>query len=174
MFYKIYENKSPQYLFKLTPEKTHAHEYAIRNIDTIPCFKVRHNFFKNSFFPSTIIECEQFRSYLQELKKFCCFQKLFKYSKYLIKKKRYSFLTQQLNIFHVLKDSKSLLFSKFPLESLNSFRSFFKLLIIFTSYLFSQIFLFIILVPSTLEFWCLVTVNFKFTVLYNNIYRKKN
>ena len=48
MFYKIY--KSPQYLFKLIPEKTHA--YTTRNTDNIPCFKIRHNF-KNSFFPST-------------------------------------------------------------------------------------------------------------------------
>ena len=54
MFYKIYKNKSRQYLFKLIPEKTYA--YAIRNVDNIPCFKIRHNFFKNSFFPSTIIE----------------------------------------------------------------------------------------------------------------------
>ena len=54
MFYKIYESKSPQYLFKLIPKKTHA--YATRNADNIPCFKIRHNFFKNSFFPSTIIE----------------------------------------------------------------------------------------------------------------------
>ena len=55
MLYKIYKNKGPRYLFKLVPEKTHA--YAIRNIDNIPCFKIRHNFFKNSFFPSSIIEC---------------------------------------------------------------------------------------------------------------------
>ena len=34
MFYKIYKNKSPQYLFKLIPEKTHAH--ATRNVDNIP------------------------------------------------------------------------------------------------------------------------------------------
>ena len=54
MFYKIYKNKSPQYLFKLIPEKTHS--YATRNVDNIPCFKIRHNFFKNSFLPSTITE----------------------------------------------------------------------------------------------------------------------
>ena len=54
MFYKIYKNKSRQYLFKLIPEKTYA--YATRNVDNIPCFRIRHNFFKNSFFPSTIIE----------------------------------------------------------------------------------------------------------------------
>ena len=54
IIYKIYKNKSPQYLFKLIPEKNHA--YATRNLDNIPCFKIRHNFFKNSFFPSAIIE----------------------------------------------------------------------------------------------------------------------
>ena len=54
MSYKIYKNKSPQYLFKLIPEKTNA--YPTRNVDNIPCFKIRHNFFKNYFFPSTIIE----------------------------------------------------------------------------------------------------------------------
>ena len=54
MFYKIYKNRSPQYLFKLISEKTHT--YATRKVDNIPCFEIRHNFFKNSFFPSTIIE----------------------------------------------------------------------------------------------------------------------
>ena len=52
MFYKIFKNKSPQYLFKLIPEKTHA--YATRNVGNIPCFIIRHNFFKNSFFPSAV------------------------------------------------------------------------------------------------------------------------
>ena len=54
IFYKIYKSKSFQYLCKLIPEKTHA--YATRNVDSIPCFKIRHNFFKNSFFSSTNIE----------------------------------------------------------------------------------------------------------------------
>ena len=30
--------------------------YNTRNIDYIPCFNTRHNFFRNSFFPSTLIE----------------------------------------------------------------------------------------------------------------------
>ena len=54
MFYKIYKDKSPQYLFKLIPEKTHA--YITRNFDHIPCFKIKLKFIKNSSFPSTIIE----------------------------------------------------------------------------------------------------------------------
>ena len=54
MFYKIYKNKSPFYLFNLIPEKTSS--YATRNVDCIPLIKIKHNFFKNTFFPSAIIE----------------------------------------------------------------------------------------------------------------------
>ena len=52
LFYKIYKNETPQYLYKLIPGKTHA--YAIRNFDNIPLFNIRHNYFKKSFFPSAI------------------------------------------------------------------------------------------------------------------------
>ena len=54
MFYKIYKNKSPFYLFNLIPEKTSS--YATRNVDCISLIKIKHNFFKNTFFPSAIIE----------------------------------------------------------------------------------------------------------------------
>ena len=54
MFYKIFKSKSPQYLFKLIPEK--ASSYVTRNADNIPLFNIEHNFYKNSFFPSSIIE----------------------------------------------------------------------------------------------------------------------
>ena len=56
MFYKIYKNKSPQYLFKLISRKKLVHLLPTRNVDNIPSFKIRHNFFKNSFFPLSIIE----------------------------------------------------------------------------------------------------------------------
>ena len=72
MFYKIYKNKSPQYLFKLIPEKTHA--YATRNVDNIPCFKIRHNFFKNSSFPSAIIEWNNLDPTLWKSKSFVEFK----------------------------------------------------------------------------------------------------
>ena len=39
--------------------------------------------------------------------------------------------------------------------------------------LFFYIFSYFYLFSGTLEFWCLVTVTFNFSVLYNNIYRKK-
>ena len=54
MFYKIYNNKSPFYLFNLIPEKTSS--YITRNIDCISLIKIKHNFFKNTFFPSAMIE----------------------------------------------------------------------------------------------------------------------
>ena len=54
MFYKIYNNKSPFYLFNLIPEKTSS--YATRNVDCIPLIKIKHDFFKNTFFPYVIIE----------------------------------------------------------------------------------------------------------------------
>ena len=54
MFYKIFKSKSPQYLFKLIPEKTSS--YVTRNAEHIPLFNIKHNFYKNSFFPSSIIE----------------------------------------------------------------------------------------------------------------------
>ena len=72
MFYKIYKNKSPQYIFKLIPEKTHV--YATRNVDNIPCFKIKHNFFKNYFFHSTIIEWNNLNLTLRNSKSFFDFK----------------------------------------------------------------------------------------------------
>ena len=54
MFYKIFKSKSPQYLFKLIPGKTSS--YVRGNAENIPLFNIKNNFYKNSFFPSSIIE----------------------------------------------------------------------------------------------------------------------
>ena len=54
MFYRIYKNKSSLYLFNLILEKTSF--YPTRNVDSIPLIKIKHKFFKNTFFPSAIIE----------------------------------------------------------------------------------------------------------------------
>ena len=53
-FYKIFRSESPQYLFNIIP--TSVRPYNTRNANNIPQFKVKHNFFKNSFFPSVVIE----------------------------------------------------------------------------------------------------------------------
>ena len=80
---------------------------------------------------------------------------------YLIKKKAHSFLTQLLNIFYLLNDTKSLLFSKFLLQSFNS--SFLNVLL----YLYSLPYLlkFYYLFTGTLGIGCMVTVTFKFIVM---------
>ena len=54
LFYKIYKNHSPSYLYNIIPTtKTHC---TFRNSSKIPYFKTKHNFFKNSFLLSVIIE----------------------------------------------------------------------------------------------------------------------
>ena len=78
LFYKISINKSPAYLFNSIPARnTH---YSLRTSDNIPCFNIKHNFFKNSFFPWTIIEwnkldltlrkCDSFNVFKKEILKF--------------------------------------------------------------------------------------------------------
>ena len=48
--------------------------YATRNFDNIPCFKIRHNFFKNSCFPSTIIEWNNLDPTIRNSKSFVDFK----------------------------------------------------------------------------------------------------
>ena len=54
LLYKIYKNQSPSYSYDIIPI-TNTH-YVFRNSDKIICFKTKHNYFKNYFFPSVIIE----------------------------------------------------------------------------------------------------------------------
>ena len=54
---KVYKRPSPKYLFNIIPVT--VSRYNTRNTDNnnnIPQFKVKHNFFQNSFFPSAVIE----------------------------------------------------------------------------------------------------------------------
>ena len=46
LFYKIYKNQSPSYLYNIIPT-TNTH-YTFRNSDKIPYFKTKHNFFKSN------------------------------------------------------------------------------------------------------------------------------
>ena len=54
-FFKITKNQSPKYLFDKIPTTRTAYRTR-NNIGNIPRFNVKHNFFKNSFFLSTVIE----------------------------------------------------------------------------------------------------------------------
>jgi len=51
VFFKIVKEKSPAYLYNTLP--TTSNTLVTRNSDNIPQFSEKHNFFKNSFFPST-------------------------------------------------------------------------------------------------------------------------
>ena len=72
-FYKIYNEKSPDYLFQLIPPQKSS--YTTRNADNIPFFKFRHNFFKNSIFPSTIAEWNKLAPDLRNSGSFSAFKK---------------------------------------------------------------------------------------------------
>ena len=54
IFYKIFKSKTPQYLFKLIPEKTSS--YVTGNAENIPLFNIKHKCCKNYLFPSSITE----------------------------------------------------------------------------------------------------------------------
>ena len=53
-FCKVFKNESLRYLFNIIPIRNPA--YSTWNHINIPLFKTTHNFFKNSFFPSSIIQ----------------------------------------------------------------------------------------------------------------------
>ena len=72
MFYKVCKNKSPFYLFNLMLEKTYS--YAMRNVNCIPLIKFKHNFFKNAFFPSAIIEWNKLDPTIQSAESFGIFK----------------------------------------------------------------------------------------------------
>ena len=53
-FYKVLNEQPPSYLFDLIPNLNRVRE--TRHSNNIPAIHTRHNYFKNSFFPSTISE----------------------------------------------------------------------------------------------------------------------
>ena len=55
--FSSFSYKCPKHLFNIIP--TFVSTYNTRNTNNIPLFKVNHNFFRNSFFPSAVIECNK-------------------------------------------------------------------------------------------------------------------
>ena len=60
LFFKIYKNQCPKYLFDIIPQSNCQNR--TRNAQNIPHINVKHQFFKNSYFPSTMIECNKLDS----------------------------------------------------------------------------------------------------------------
>ena len=72
LFYKVLNNEHPQYLFNLIPVRPTL--YPTRNALNIPLLNANHNFFKNSFFPSTIIEWNKLDSGLRKAESLSLFK----------------------------------------------------------------------------------------------------
>ena len=67
------KNQSTKYLFELIPTARQA--YMTRNKNSIPLFNVKHDYFKNSFFPSTIIEWNNLDSNIRNSESLVIFKK---------------------------------------------------------------------------------------------------
>ena len=72
-FFKIFKGQSPEYLFRILSSIREA--YNTRTNDKIPLFSGKHNFFINSFFPSTVIEWNNLDLKIKNSKTFSPFKK---------------------------------------------------------------------------------------------------
>ena len=73
LFYKIIKKQSPKYLFELIP--TARQMYMTRCKKSIPLLNVKHDYFKNYFFPSTIIEWNNLDSNIRNSENLALFKK---------------------------------------------------------------------------------------------------
>ena len=73
LFFKIIKNQSPKYLFELIPTARQA--YMTRHKNSVPLFNVKHDYFKNSFFPSTVIEWNKLDSNIRNSESLAIFKK---------------------------------------------------------------------------------------------------
>ena len=73
LFYKIVNNQSPSYLFDYIPSTDRI--YNTRNAANVPRIISKHNFFKNSYFPSTIIEWNKLDQDIRNAESYALFRK---------------------------------------------------------------------------------------------------
>ena len=73
--YKVLKNESPSYLFQNIPNAQRQSHRQTRNSGKIPSIVVKHDYFKNSFFPSAIIEWNKLDCYIKNSDSFAIFKK---------------------------------------------------------------------------------------------------
>ena len=73
-FCKIFNKQSPTYLLNVIPVSSRS--YFTRYAENVPSFKVRHDFFKNSFFPSTAIEWNKIDKNIRKSESLNIFKKI--------------------------------------------------------------------------------------------------
>ena len=73
IFFKTLKEKSLEYLFNIIPTRNNIHR--TRNSHNTPQLNLKHSFFKNSFFPATIIEWNKLNSNICSLDSYNVFKK---------------------------------------------------------------------------------------------------
>ena len=73
LFYNVFKNESPRYLFNTIPNNTEQRQ--TRHSDNIPTFFARHDYFKNSFFSSAITEWNKLDCLVKNADSFHVFKK---------------------------------------------------------------------------------------------------
>ena len=72
--YKVLKSESPSYRFNTIPNSNNRQRQT-RNSGNIPSFFVKHDYFKNSFFPSAITEWNKVDYYIRNADSFKVFKK---------------------------------------------------------------------------------------------------
>ena len=72
LFHKIYNLKSPKYLYNLIPSVNRF--YDTRNNTNVPSFKCRTEYFKNSFFPNVITEWNKLDINIKSMTSYAAFK----------------------------------------------------------------------------------------------------
>ena len=70
--FKIINNQSPSYIFQLVPSQNTR--YFARNSENTPQLRTKHDFFKNSFFTSTIKEWTNLDPHIRKSKRISIFK----------------------------------------------------------------------------------------------------
>ena len=73
IFFKIFKGQSPEYRFRLLPRV--SKQYNTRTNNNFRLFGGKHNFFRNSFFPSTVIEWNNLDLKIRNSETFSAFKK---------------------------------------------------------------------------------------------------
>ena len=72
--YKVLKSESPSYLFSTIPNSNNR-QHQTRNSGNIPSFFAKHDYFKNSFFPSAITEWNKLDCHIRNADSFKVFKK---------------------------------------------------------------------------------------------------
>ena len=73
LLFKIIKTESPPYLFNLV--RNNNRRQITRNLNNLLIFRVNHEYFKNTFFPSAVLEWNKLDSFIRNSETFMLFKK---------------------------------------------------------------------------------------------------